>query len=96
MSEAEAEAYLGDLLAHIDRREDAAARLGRALNLDPKLSFAHASLGMLLARRQRFDDARRHLREAVATGAQNYLAHYYYAFALSREDARAPAKGDRA
>ncbi|MBC7933422.1 MAG: DUF1570 domain-containing protein, partial [Rubrivivax sp.] len=85
LTEAEAEGYLGDLLAHIGRPADAAARLERALQLDPKLSMAHASLGALLTRQKRFVEAKTHLREAVASGTRSYLAHYYYAYALSRE-----------
>src|SRR2546421_152575 len=85
LTDAEAEAYLGDLLAHIHRETDAAARLEHALQLDPKLSFAHASLGILLARQKRFAEAKQHLSAAVASDPQSYLAHYYYAYALSRE-----------
>jgi tetratricopeptide (TPR) repeat protein len=85
LSDAEAEAYLGDLLLHTDRPADAAARLEHALQLDPKLAMAHASLGMARMYQKRFDEAKSHLREAVTAGARNYLAHYYYAYALSRE-----------
>jgi tetratricopeptide (TPR) repeat protein len=85
MTEAQVEGYLGDLLAHIGRPVEAVARLESALQLDPKLSMAHASLGALLTRQKRFDEAKTHLREAIAAGTQNYLAHYYYAYALSRE-----------
>src|SRR5215207_3978089 len=35
LTEAQAEAYLGDLLLHINRADDAAARLRHALDLDP-------------------------------------------------------------
>ncbi|HYH85526.1 MAG TPA: tetratricopeptide repeat protein [Pyrinomonadaceae bacterium] len=85
LTEAEAEGYLGDLLAHIGRPGEAVARLERALKLDPKLSMAYASLGTLLTRQKRFDEAKTHLREAVAGGERSYLAHYYYAYTLSRE-----------
>jgi tetratricopeptide (TPR) repeat protein len=85
LSEAEAEAYLGDLLLHTDRAEEAVKRLEGAVRLDPKLGMAHASLGMAFMRLKRFDDAKRHLREAVAANASNYLAHYYYAYVLTRE-----------
>src|ERR1044071_2048095 len=67
------------------RNAEADARLKHALELDPKLALAHASLGLLRTRERRFDEAKAHLREAVASGAPNYLAHYYYAYALSRE-----------
>ncbi|HEX8560377.1 MAG TPA: tetratricopeptide repeat protein [Pyrinomonadaceae bacterium] len=86
LTEAEAEAYLGDLLLHTDRPEEAAARLERALRLDPALVTARASLGMTRLRQKRYAEATAELREAAAAaGAQNYLAHYYYAYALSRE-----------
>jgi tetratricopeptide (TPR) repeat protein len=85
ISEAEATAYLGDLLLHTNRLDDAAAHLERALAQDASLGMAHASLGMVRMRQRRFDEAKRHLQRAVAGNAGNYLAHYYYAFALSRE-----------
>ncbi|HYG79606.1 MAG TPA: tetratricopeptide repeat protein, partial [Pyrinomonadaceae bacterium] len=85
ISEAEAQAHLGDLLRHTHRLDDAAAHLQRALTLDPDLGMAHASLGMVRMRQRKFDEARKHLRQAVAANAQNYLAHYYYAYVLSRE-----------
>lgn len=85
LTEAEADAYLGDLLLHTNRLDDAAARLQKALGADPKLGMAHASLGMVRMRQRRFDEAKTHLREAVASNARNYLAHYYYAYTLSRE-----------
>jgi tetratricopeptide (TPR) repeat protein len=85
LSEAEAEAVLGDLLLNTDRAEDAAARLQQAIKLDPKLAAAHASLGMARAKQRRFDEAKKHLRDALAAGSDNYLAHYYYASVVSRE-----------
>ena len=85
LTEAEAQGYLGDLLLHIHRLSDAEARLQQALTLDPKLTMAEASLGILRARQGRFDEAKTALREAVKGDSNNYLAHYYYAYALSRE-----------
>jgi tetratricopeptide (TPR) repeat protein len=84
LTDAEAEAYLGDLLLHTNRPDDAAVRLEHALQLDPKLATAHASLGMTRLRQHRFDEAKEQLRQAIEGGAQNYLAHYYYAYVLSR------------
>ncbi|HEV2704414.1 MAG TPA: tetratricopeptide repeat protein [Pyrinomonadaceae bacterium] len=84
LSEADAEAYLGDLLLHTHRLEEAEKRLRQSLALDAKNAMAHASLGMLRMRQDKFDEAKRHLREAVALGAGNYLAHYYYAYVISR------------
>jgi len=85
LSEAEAQAYLGDLLLHTNRPTDAETRLQQALTLDPKLTMAQASLGIVRARQGRFDEARKALQEAVDGNSSNYLAHYYYAYALSRE-----------
>jgi tetratricopeptide (TPR) repeat protein len=85
LTEAEAEGYLGDLLLHIRRPDDAAARLEHALELDPAQVPARASLGMARLRQKRFAEATAELRKAVAASAQNYLAHYYLAYALSRE-----------
>lgn len=84
ITEAEAQAYLGDLLLH-SNRADSESYLQKALTLDPDLPMAHASLGMLRVREGKLNEARRSLERAVAANSQNYLTHYYYAFALSRE-----------
>lgn len=85
LSEADAQAYLGDLLLHLNRSNDAEARLQQALTLDPKQPMALASLGILRARQGRFDEAQKNLQEAANANSGNYLVHYYYAYALSRE-----------
>lgn len=85
LSEAEAQGYLGDLLLHINRLDVAEAHLQQALALAPDLATAHASLGMLRVRQNRLADAKESLRRAVAGNSNNYLAHYHYAYALSRE-----------
>ncbi|HEX8176336.1 MAG TPA: tetratricopeptide repeat protein [Pyrinomonadaceae bacterium] len=87
MTEVEALATLGDLLLHINRLEDAEARLQQAVTLDPKLSGAQSSLGVLRLRQRRYAEARGALQQAVAADPQNYLAHYYYAYVISRMDA---------
>ena len=86
LTEAESEFYLGDLLLHVDRFADAETRLRRSLALDRASARAHTSLGMALVRQRRFRAARQSLRLAVALAPDNYLAHYYHAYALSRED----------
>jgi tetratricopeptide (TPR) repeat protein len=87
LTEAEALAYLGDLLRHSNRSE-AEAYLQRALALDPDLALANASLGMLRVRQGRVTEALDSLQRAVAVSDQNYLIHYYYAYALSRAENR--------
>jgi tetratricopeptide (TPR) repeat protein len=84
LTDAQAEAYLGDLLLHINRLDDAAVRLQHVLDLDPTNAMARASLGMARLRQKRDAEAIVQLREAAAAGATNYLAHYYLAYALSR------------
>lgn len=84
LSEAEAMFYLGDLLSHINRPDEAEKYFQESIALDPALTEAHAALGMLRIRQSKFADARRHLQRA-AIMSQNYLVHYNYAYALSRE-----------
>jgi len=84
LSEAEAQAYLGDLLLH-SYRKDAYTYLEKALQLDPNLAMAHASLGMAYFREGKVAEARASLERAVALSSQNYLVHYDYAFTLSRQ-----------
>jgi tetratricopeptide (TPR) repeat protein len=83
LTEAEAQAYLGDLLLH-SNREDSETYLQKALALNPNLAMANASLGMLRARQGKTEEAIRSLERAMAAGAQNYLVHYNYAYVLSR------------
>jgi tetratricopeptide (TPR) repeat protein len=83
LSEAEVQAYLGDLLIH-SNRQNAYAYLERALQLDPNLAMAHASLGMAYFREGKTKEAHASLERAVAANSQNYLAQYYYAYTLSR------------
>lgn len=85
ISDAEAEAYIGDLLLHSNRLAEAEAHLQNALKLNPALSMARASLGLVRLRQQDFAEAQKLLEKAAASDSANYLAHYYYAYALSRE-----------
>src|SRR6185503_213730 len=83
VTEAEAQAYLGDLLLHSNRAESE-GYLQKSLALEPSLPMANASMAMLRLREGKTDQARQML-ERAAANSQNYLIHYYYAFALSRE-----------
>lgn len=86
LNEAESTAYLGDLLLHTNRLEDASKMLRQAIALDDKNTMAHSSLGMALVRQNKFDEAKQHLEKAVGLNSKNYLPHFYYAYALSREE----------
>lgn len=85
VSEAEVRYYLGDLLLHTNRLSEAAALLQEAVQLDPRLAMAYASLGMVRVRQRNFAEAVPLLRRATELAPDNYLSHYYYAYGLSRE-----------
>jgi tetratricopeptide (TPR) repeat protein len=84
MTSSEVKFYLGDLLLHAGRVEEAEPYLLDALKLDETLAPAQASLGLLRLQQNRFAEAVEALERAVALDSQNYLVHYRYADALSR------------
>ncbi|MBS1811015.1 MAG: tetratricopeptide repeat protein [Acidobacteria bacterium] len=90
MEEAEANYYLGDLLAH-QRRTDAEKYLQTAIQLDPTFAPAHASLGLIRIYTGQLDEAQKYLEKAVAydKAGRNHLIYYYYAMALMREGSSA-------
>lgn len=81
LSEAEANYYLGDLLLHIGRDEDADRYFKQAIALDPGLIMAYSALGQLAVRQRRYADAKKYLQKATTT-PQHYLVHYHYAWVL--------------
>jgi tetratricopeptide (TPR) repeat protein len=85
LSDEEVEAWLGDLLAHMDRGDEAIPRLEKALAAAPDLALAHSSLGTLLMREGRTADAMTHFERAVAAGTENDRVHFLYAYALLSE-----------
>jgi tetratricopeptide (TPR) repeat protein len=84
LSDGEANYYLGDLLLHIGRADDAERYFKQAIALDPTLTLAYAALGQLSVRQKRYAEAKKYL-ERATTSPQNYLVHYQYAWLLSRE-----------
>ena len=86
LTNADAHYFLGDLLLHINRYDDAAKQLQKAIALNPRLAVAYASLGMTRVRQRQGAEARRLLQQATTLELDNYLTHYYYAYALSREE----------
>jgi len=86
LTSADAHYFMGDLLLHINRYEDAARHLQKALALNPGAASATASLGMVRVRQRQGAEARRLLKHATTLAPDNYLTHYYYAYALSREE----------
>ena len=84
---AEAEAYLGNLLLHEGRTEDAEAYFRRAIGFDPNLAAPHTSLGALQIRQGKFVEARMTLEQALEGDGAGHLSHYYYAVTFLRENA---------
>jgi tetratricopeptide (TPR) repeat protein len=86
-SEAEAQAYLGNLLAHTNRLDDAEVLFKQAIALDADLARPYEGLGFVAMHRNKFDEAREQFKQAVTRGSKNHLAHYYYAEELLRQAA---------
>jgi Flp pilus assembly protein TadD len=86
LTEAETQTILGDLLLHSNRLDEAVTKLEKAVSLNDKLATANALLGTVLMRQRKFSEAEKHLEKAIRLDNRNYLTHYYYAYALSRED----------
>jgi len=84
ISEAEAQAYQGDLLLHSNRKESE-TYLEKALTLDPKLALANAAMGMAKVYDGKHAEALAYLERAIQANSQSYLVHYYYALALGRQ-----------
>ncbi len=85
MAEPETNAYLGDLLYHVNRVDDAEAFLRSALAVQPDLSMANTTLGMVKLRQRKYDEAKTFLEKAIAQNPRNHIAYYQYAELLSRE-----------
>lgn len=84
LTEGEANFYLGDLLLHIGRDNDADRYFKQAIALDPSFIPPYVSLGMSAVRQHRYADAKKYLQKAT-TSPQTYLVHFLYAYVLSRE-----------
>jgi tetratricopeptide (TPR) repeat protein len=82
LSAAQTDGWLGDLLLHMHRLEDADATLERALRLDPGVARAQLSMGMLRLSQRRTDEAWLHLQRAVALDPDSFFTQYAYAMAL--------------
>jgi tetratricopeptide (TPR) repeat protein len=94
ISEAESEYFLGDLLLHSQRLNEAETHLTKAVKLDAKLGMAQAAMGRLLMRKNNNDDALAYLRRATELDPDNYLAHYYHASLLNSRRATTLSDAD--
>jgi len=84
LTEGEANFYLGDLLQHIGRDNDAERYFKQAIALDPSFIPAYAALGRLYVFQRRYAEAKKYLQKATSS-PQSYMIHYLYAYVLSRE-----------
>ena len=85
LNDAEVSFYLGDVLLHTQRFEDAEKHLKQSLESNPNLGPALASIGTLLLQQKQWSEARDYFQKAVAADSSNYLVHYQYANLLSRD-----------
>ncbi len=86
LSEADTDAYLGDLLYHTNRADDAEMYLQKTVALNPDLSMGNTTFGMIKMRQKKYEDAKHYFEKAISVDQKNHLAFYNYAFLLSRED----------
>lgn len=84
LTESDSNAYLGDLLFHTHRWDDAEPFLRTALTLNPDSSIANTTLGMVKLRQRKYADAKAFLEKATKD-VKNHLAFYRYAELLTRE-----------
>lgn len=85
LTEADTNAYLGDLLYHTNRADDAEPYLQKALLLDSGSGMANTTLGVVKIRQRKFEDAKVYLEKAISKDPKNHIAYYQYAYLLSRE-----------
>ncbi len=85
MGEDLSNSYLGDLLFHTHRVDDAEPYLAAAIKLNPNSTFANTTLGMVKIKQRKWNEARTFLEKAIANDSQNHAALYQYAYLLSRE-----------
>lgn len=85
LDEAGINSYLGDLLAHTHREDEAEPYLLAALKLQPSSGMANTSLGMIKMRQGKHDEAKKYLEKAFTSDQTNYRLLYDYAYLLSRE-----------
>ncbi len=86
LSEADARAYLGDLLYHTNRYAEAENVLRQSLSLEAGNARALLALGLVKMRQKNYAEAKKYLEQALQNDAQNYLTQYKYAYILSREE----------
>lgn len=85
VSDADAKIILGDLLYQSERFSEAAAMLEDAAKFNNTASAANSLLGLVKLKLGKSNEAEKYLEKAVALNDKNYLAHFRYAYVLSRQ-----------
>jgi tetratricopeptide (TPR) repeat protein len=91
LSESESEYYLGDLLRHLNRLEDAETHLNAAISKNANSTDAVASLALLRVQQKKYDESLSLLKKAAETDSKNPMIDFFYAYVLERADADATA-----
>ena len=79
LTDAEVRFYIGDLLLHSSSLQEAGAYLQDALQLNPQLAAAHASLAVLRIRQGNYAEAKEHIERALALDSDNPLPYLFHA-----------------
>lgn len=85
LTEAETNAYLGDLAVRVRNLAAAESYLTIAVSQAPDLAVANLTLGFLRLNQRRFAEARKLFEKAIATESDNFLVYFYSAYLISRE-----------
>jgi len=96
VGDAEVDAWLADLLAHLQRGPEAIPRLQRALQSRPDLPRALATLGVLRIRQGDRKEGLALLEKAAAAGPDIESVQFEYGWALATEKVFDPARAERA
>jgi len=86
LSNAEAEAHLGELLLNSRRYDEAEPRLRRSVEEDANCAECHIALGTLRFRQHRYAEAKKHLQTGLSLDPRNYRGHHVYANLLREEE----------
>ncbi len=79
LSQAEADAWLGDLQLAERLLPEATARIESAVSREPGLAMAHIAAGRLRASQDRHDDARQALSHAASLAPDDYIVQWSWA-----------------
>lgn len=90
VSQAQADAVRADVLAHVQRTDEARALLESVLKAEPDNVQAHETMGLLESQAGHPDEGRKWYGEAVKLGSQDFLAYFLFAqYSMGTNDGEA-------